>query len=226
MSDNVHDGHRERLKTRFIKEGNFDNFEPHNIMELLLFYAVPRKDTNEIAHRLLNKFKTVDNVLNADYDELVKIKGVGAHTATLIKLIPPLCSVYFNKTGEDKIVLNNRVQTNEFFIKKYIGIAVEKVYVLCMDSGDTVIDGKFLFEGSIHSSNIDTRVLIDYVLKNKSAGVIIAHNHLTREAKISNDDVIATSYVKNALKMIGVRLVDHVIVSENESICLSSEGYL
>ncbi len=226
MSTNVHEGHRERLKNRLLKQGNFENFEPHNILELLLFYSVPRKDTNEIAHELLKRFGSINQVFSADFEELITVKGVGAHTATLIKMIAPLCSVYFNEKTEDKVTFNSRSQMHEFFVSKYIAVTIEKIYVLCVDSSNKVIDGKFLFEGSVHSSTIDTRILIDYVLKNKAAGVIIAHNHPCGEAKISNDDVIATTYVKNALKLVGVQLIDHVIISNNESCFFSMQGYL
>ena len=91
---NLHEGHRQRLKERFIKNGLSD-FEDHNVLELLLFYSVPRSDTNELGHKLLKKFGSLSNVFDAPVDELCKVEGIGLHSATLIKLIPELCNLYY-----------------------------------------------------------------------------------------------------------------------------------
>ena len=97
--DNLHRHHRLRLKNRFLRSG-LDDFEPHNVLELLLFFAVPQGDTNELAHVLLNKFGSISDVFAAPYSELIKIKGVGDHTATMLKLMPELFKVYIKERTE------------------------------------------------------------------------------------------------------------------------------
>ena len=131
MNDNVHSGHRERLKKRFIDNG-FDNMEDHEILELLLFYAIPRKDTNELSHRLIDHFGSISSVFDASISSLIEVKGVSNNTAILIKMIPGISSVYeYNKHQTDKPV--NIDMICKLLLKKYIGIDNEVIYLTLLD---------------------------------------------------------------------------------------------
>ena len=121
MEKGVHDGHRQRLKEEFLAKGFDENTPPHKIMEMLLFYSIPRKDTNEIAHNLVNRFGgTVSGVLDASVEELVKVDGVSHHTAALIKLMVPIVRCYLTEKNEKKNIYSNIDEVCDFLVQKYI----------------------------------------------------------------------------------------------------------
>ena len=126
---NVHEGHRQRLRDRFLKEG-LDGFAPHNVLELLLFYAVPQRDTNELAHRLLTRFGSLSGVLDADFDELCQVEGVGANVATLLKLVPGLARRYLDDYDENGVVLTTIEEVGTFLRPKFIGRNNEMIFLL------------------------------------------------------------------------------------------------
>ena len=126
---NIHAGHRDRLKRRFLREG-IEGFEEHNIVELLLFFGIPFKDTNSIAHNLLKKFGSIKNIFDAPIDEIVRVDGVGEHAATLLKLIPQLCRIYLEqKELNESEDVNNVEKLGRMLINKYVGVNVETVYI-------------------------------------------------------------------------------------------------
>lgn len=130
MNKNPHSGHRARLRDRFRREGyDLDHFEPHNILELMLFYCAPQKDTNELAHLLIDEFGSISGVFDAPYEELVKVSGVGEYTATFIKTIPALFRVYETDRLKDEAVLDSAQAARRYFIPKFIGRTEELVYV-------------------------------------------------------------------------------------------------
>ena len=100
-----HEGHRQRLKNRFLTEG-LDSFETHNILELLLFYSIPQRDTNGIAHKLLDTFGSLKGVFEADFEELIKIDGIKENTATLLKLIPEVARAYFHEEMDEQKIFD------------------------------------------------------------------------------------------------------------------------
>ena len=124
MTYNPHKGHRDRLKKRFLQSG-IDDFEDHNKLELLLFYAIPQKDTNPIAHELLDTFGSLSNVLDAPFEELIKVKGISESSAVLLKLIPPLSRSYLNDKYKNGFVINSTEQAGEFLMPKFIGLTTE-----------------------------------------------------------------------------------------------------
>ena len=133
----IHDGHRQRLKDRFLSQG-LSGFEPHNILELLLFYSIPRSDTNEIAHRLLNEFKTVSGVFEASVEDLCRIKGVSMHTATLIKLIPEISYVYNIDKTKDIEIVTDTARAGRYFVPRFSGKTYEEVHVMLLDDKNKI----------------------------------------------------------------------------------------
>ena len=135
----MHTNHRERLKKRFLTEG-LDHFEPHNVLELLLFYAIPQKDTNELAHALIERFGSLSEVFDASFEELITVPGIKEHSATLIKMIPSLARQYMvDKNGNTERLMTVE-KLGEYFVNKYIGVNVETVYLLLLDNKYEVIE--------------------------------------------------------------------------------------
>ena len=161
-----HEGHRQRLKNRFLQEG-LENFEKHNVLEILLFYAIPQRDTNDIAHELLNTFGSLKGVFEADYTELLKVKGVKENTATLIKLIPEIAREYMFEEISEERVFDTAEKIGKYFVRKYIGEVNEVVYLMLLDNGFKLLDVCRIHEGSVNSANISPRKIMNQIIQPK-----------------------------------------------------------
>lgn len=220
----LHDGHRNRLKNRFLNEG-LTNFEDHNVLELLLFYSIPRSDTNEIAHELLNKFGSLHGVFEAGMEDLMSINGISRHSAVLIKMIPELFVVYGRDKVRDIQKINSSDDAKQFFIPRFYGKVREEVQLVLLDDKMNIIKWVKIYEGSVNSANVPIRKIVEIAIENRATNVIIAHNHPTGLILPSKDDLRATAKVREALALVDIKLLDHVIVSDNEAASLKDSGY-
>ena len=220
----LHDGHRNRLKNRFLNEG-LTNFEDHNVLELLLFYSIPRSDTNEIAHELLNKFGSLHGVFEAGMEDLMSVNGISRHSAVLIKTIPELFVVYGRDKVRDIQKINSSDDAKQFFIPRFYGKVREEVQLVLLDDKMNIIKWVKIYEGSVNSANVPIRKIVEIAIENRATNVIIAHNHPTGLILPSKDDLRATAKVREALALVDVKLLDHVIVSDNEAASLKDSGY-
>ena len=211
---NVHKDHRERMKSRFLS-GGLDGFDPHNVLELLLFYSIPQRDTNVIAHRLIDKFGSLSAVFDATYEELISVDGISEHSATLIKLIPALLNRYSADKNREKLNVSSLDKAGEYLVNRYAGIDVETVFLMLLDNKNDLIDCVKIHEGSVNSSAITTRVLVETALYKRASSVILAHNHPRGIALPSSDDLFTTRTVKNAFDAVGVDMLAHIIVANN-----------
>ena len=213
--ENLHTDHRKRVRERFLKEGGLESFAPHNIMELLLFYSIPQRDVNEIAHELINAFGSVSRVIDADFDELIKVNGVKENTATLMKLVQALVRYYVIEKSNCACALDTREKIGEYLVAWYMGITVEIVVLLCLSNSGELIHLAEIHRGSVNSAGVSMRKIAEIALAKNAAAVVLAHNHPNGVTLPSSDDINTTRSVENALNMIGVTLVDHYIVAEN-----------
>jgi DNA repair protein RadC len=209
----MHEQHRKRMKERFLREG-IENFEPHNVLELLLFYSIPQKDTNETAHRLIEKFGSLSAVFEAPFSELIKVDGVKEHSATLIKLIPELAKRYVSESsGFCGTFVPTADDAGKYFKAKYIGATKEIVYLLLLDNKYKVLDCVKIHEGSVNSSAITMRKLIEAAIEKKAAFAVLAHNHPGGLALPSSDDIFTTRETARAFELIGVNFIAHILVA-------------
>lgn len=220
MSQYDHSGHRSRMKQRFLKDLNFDNFEPHNILELVLFYSIPRRDTNELAHRLIDRFGSLSAVLDAPVDELIKEDGISENTACLLKMFIPLARAYNNDKYNEKTVLDTPDKISDFLLAQYIGYQDEVLSLISMDNCCRVLSYDIVVRGTNNHVAADTRRMIEILLRSGASSAILAHNHPGGFALPSLGDIKATRNVNFALKNIGVRLLDHYIIAADECISL------
>lgn len=213
----IHDSHRMRIRERFKNHG-LDSFEDHQVLELLLFYSIPRMDVNELAHRLINTFGSFHGVFDAPLEELKKVKGVGDNTAALLKLIPQLARRYMisreNMSG--RVVLTGSSDAGRYIVPFFQSERDEVVYIICLDNSGRVISCKPVFRGNLNSAAVSIRKLVEHILRENAAGVIMAHNHISGSSKPSKEDIETTSAVSKALKAVEIRLVDHIIVAGGE----------
>ncbi len=219
----IHDGHRAKMRQRFLK-GGLENFADHEALELLLYYAIPRRDTNPIAHALMERYGSLSAVLAAPVDDLKKVEGVGESAAVLLKMIPQLTQKA--RLAETERVLNSSDRAGTFLLELLAGQTHEVVYVLCLDRKGKLITYKRLGEGGISSAGLDIRKLVECAILSSASAVILAHNHPSGIALPSNDDFTATDRAREALKNIDVQLADHIIVADGDFVSLADSGYL
>lgn len=219
----THDGHRQRLKTEFLARP--DSFPDHKLLELLLFYANPRSDTNPLAHELLNHFGSLAGVLDATPEELQKVKGVGEHAAVLFKAAKELSGRYLTaRTQMDDIARNTR----DYFAllqPYFFGARNERLCLLCMDGKGKVLGIRKLGEGNVNAVNITTRLIAEAALSLNAAAVVLAHNHVSGIAFPSGDDIATTESLAPFLARMGVELVDHLIFVDDDMVSLRDSGF-
>jgi DNA repair protein RadC len=221
----IHEGHRDRLKTRFLNEG-LDSFTPVQVLELMLFYSIPRQDTNEIAHRLIKEFGSFSQVLEADVEELVKVDGVGKNTATLLKLLPEVGRYYgVDRSKMVDIPLTTIEQCGEYLRPFFRGRCNETVFLLCLDAKCKVLGCRMVGEGSINSAAVPIRRVVEIALAAKATSVVLAHNHPSGIALPSNEDCITTKRIAAALSTVEVLLTDHLVIADDDYVSMVQSGW-
>ena len=221
----IHDGHREKMRQRFLK-GGLENFADHEVLELLLYYAIPRQDTNPIAHALMERYGALSAVLNAPVEDLKKVPGIGESAAILLKLAPQVYSRARLADAEQETVLNTVSRVGAYLLERFSGERNEVLYQLCLDRKGRLLACKRLGEGGVTNVDLNVRLLMENAILTSASVVILAHNHPSGVALPSDDDRAATKRAKDALDTIGVKLVDHIIVADGDFVSMEQSGYL
>jgi len=207
-----HSGHRQRMKERFLHEG-IDKFSDYQVLELLLFFGVPYKDTNGLAHTLLDRYGTLSGVLNADYYELKEIKEMGAHASLLVSLIPALAQRYSRDRWRGKPQIANTNDAGMYSASLFVNEVYEAFYMICLDSQNRVVMPVRMSKGTINEAMIYPRLIVENALRHKAAMVILAHNHPGGSTDPSSADIEITKKLAAALAVITVGVMDHIIVA-------------
>ena len=210
---NVHKGHRDRLKRKFL---NADNLEQHEALEVLLYYALPQKNTNQIAHELLRKFGSLAGVFEAEMSDLMKVDGIKEHAATLIKLQTALFRMYLQDKYEIKNIKLTPENAGKYIINLFYGYTFERLYAIMLDAEFRVISPVKISDGTNNSSPVYPRDIIKSALETNAVNVILAHNHPNGLLIPSAADIKVTKIVDKALSFINVCLIDHIIVADNK----------
>ncbi len=213
MSECLHDGHRARLRARFQKEDG-GAFESHELLELLLFYAIPRRDTNALAHRLLERFLTLDGVLSASIDDLMKVDGVGLNAATYIKAINALHRAREQEQRKSYHRYDTVAKIKDFLIPLFSGYGEEHLYMLLFDAKMRMLDCVLLAEGSNCTLTVNVRQMLKIALDKNASSVILAHNHPDGLALPSQRDVLSTSNYIASFDVLGITLLQHYVVAD------------
>lgn len=221
----IHQGHRERLKNRFRQEG-LDNFDEIQVLELLLFYAIPQKDTNPIAHALLDRFGSLAGVLEAPTTDLEQVPGIGAHASTLIALITAAARFYQVRRASTAKILTTVEQCGNYLVPQFFGRRDETVCVLCLDAKCKVLSCRMFGEGSADSTGVPIRNIVAYALSLNASTVVLAHNHPSGIALPSEQDVSVTRLLDAALRAVDIVLADHIIVADGDFVSLVQSGLL
>ena len=213
------EGHRQRTKDRFRKEG-LDGFGEVHALELLLFYAIPQRDTKPLARALLDRFGSMPLVLEATPEELMSVKGVGENVATYLKLVLAAGRYYTQRKAECMETLRTAREYIEYVKSLFVGEHNEVVYLVCLDAGCKVLRCQRIGEGSVTSAHVPIRRVAEVAMGTRASSVILAHNHPSGYATPSLEDRDTTEQLASALAVLGITLVDHVIVGQKDAVSL------
>ena len=223
MSQSIHTGHRQRMKERFLSEG-LDNFTDIQVLELALFYCIPQKDTNPIAHALLDHFGSLSQVLEASPAELQKVDGIGKNTATFLHLITQIGRYYLVDRVQRVEILSTIEACGRYLVPRFFGRKVETVFLLCLDAKCKVLCCKEVGEGSVNSAGISVRRIVETALGANATSVVLAHNHPCGMALPSPEDIQTTRRVAAALNTVEIILADHIVVADDDFISMRESG--
>ncbi len=221
----LHKDHRQRMKSNF-RETGLNGFQDHNILEMLLFYAIPRVDTNEIAHRLINTFGSLHNVFDADISELQKVDGVGIEAATLIKFFPEVFKAYEMSRNSDKEpILDSKSAIRA--LEGFFTAANEEIFVALFLDGRGVPRRNMVISQHMNDEvGIDLSIILKIAVIEGSKAIVVGHNHTNGFAIASSNDIDFTKKLSQRCAQLDIALCDHVIFSKNEHYCLSDYKHL
>lgn len=220
----IHDGHRKRLKKRFLEQG-LDGFTDIQVLELLLFYAVPRRDTNPIAHELLDKFGSLHQVLDAPMQRLMEVNFITENAAVLLKLAPAMLRYYQVDKIQEEMPLVTIQACGDYLKQFFIGKKNETVYLLCLDAKCKVLACRQVGEGDVNSANVPIRRVVEIALAEGASTVVLAHNHPSGIAIPSTEDIATTRRTAAALNAVDVILADHIVVADDDYVSMVQSGY-
>lgn len=226
MDKNIHDGHRERVKKKFLEHGFSDATPKHEILELILFFSVPRKDTNELAHQLLKKFGSLSGVLNASASELTKFPNITENTVALFKVIMEAARIYNTEGVSKSTVFTSVEEIGTYLLGRFAGITEEQFAVVSLDNKGKFIAYDVLSKGDIRAVGVSSRKVIEVMLERRAGMVVLAHNHPGGVALPSDVDIETTKRIGEALSHIGVRLFDHIVIADGDFVSFKQSRQL
>ncbi|NLM16165.1 MAG: DNA repair protein RadC [Candidatus Riflebacteria bacterium] len=209
---NINEGHRERLKLRFDQAG-FDGFAEHEILEMMLFFAIPRRDTKPIAKLLLNEFKDLNGVISATSHQLKKIKGIGKESARFLTCLREFCS-YINRTSalREEAEITGSSALIQYLRTKMTRLIHEEFRILYLNIKNIIIKDEVLSEGTESQTAVYPKKIVKRALELGASGIIVAHNHPAGSLKPSRADILVTRKIKEAAEPLDILLLDHVII--------------
>ena len=206
----IHAGHRERIRER-LRTAGLGAFSEHEVLELLLTYAIPRVDVNPLAHDLIETFGSLNDVLNADESELLQVKGMGKNAALLLTMMPQLMRRYEMGMQRERPVILTLADAKRYCAPLFIGAGEEQIYMICLDQAGHVLHRTLLYTGTVNQVSLPPRTVVETALRHHAHAVILAHNHPSGIPDPSQADLDVTCRIGTALYMIGIKLVDHLI---------------
>ena len=218
-------GHRERLRARY-RVGGEAMLQDYELLELLLTFAIPRRDTKFLARKLLERFGNLARIIEADPARLEEVEGLGPHAATLISLVRPFAARFLKDPPGAKIHPRSIADVSAYFRAKLKGLGDEEVHVAFVNARNAVTGTECLQRGTVDQSVVYVRKVIERALANKASGFILAHNHPSGDATPSDHDRQFTQAVKAAAASVGLRLLDHLIIGDSTPFSFRTNGLL
>lgn len=221
----LHKNHRKRMRNRFMQT-KFEGFADHEILEFLLFFSIPRCDTNPIAHRLLDKYKTLANVFEADPASLAQIEGMGENSAVFLSMIPSLCQAYEISKRTKGTLLEDSTASGQYAVTMFKDAIEERFGLICLDSHRRVHWSGIIATGTIDRIDAYPRLVVNEILNHNATTVIFAHNHPHGSLVPSEADKAATRVLIETLRALDIRVLDHIIVSNGRYYSMTEAGVI
>lgn len=212
--NNIHVGHRERLKKQYITNGAHTMTDIQQL-ELLLFYAIPQKDTNPIAHALLTKFGNIKNVLNANVRDLCTVEGIKESTATFLKLVSNMATIC--STPKEGELVGTSAAAKKFCSKFYVGVNLEQFHVVCVSKDNKVIGTKMIRSGTTDEIKIDIRDITEFAISINCNRIIVSHNHPNGNSTMSDEDCRFTYSLICSCLLNSIEVLDHIVVGKDSA---------
>lgn len=220
-----HLGHRDRLKARFVRAG-IDGLHDYEALELLLFYALPRKDVKPLAKELLKRFGSLRGVLDADCEALQAIPGIGRHTAVLFGIVREVASRSLRQRAEEREQISSTKELIDYCLASMGGLKDEHFAVICLDARNRIIEVETVQEGIVNQAVVYPRKVLEKALAHKASAIILVHNHPSGHVRPSDADIRLTRVLQDAARVMDIALHDHLIVGANRFFSFREEGLL
>ena len=211
--DHLHQAHRQRLRERYEATG-FEGFSQHEVLELLLFYAIPRRDVNPLAHRLIRRFGSLSKVMDAPIDELTAVDGIGPAAAQYLKIFPDITRLYLIDRQVSAKTLDTHRKVRDFLQPHFAGLSHERLYVLLLDNGLHPLACECISEGTIAAVRTSFREITELAIKYRATAVILAHNHPGGVPHPSEADKALTLSLGQFLEALDISLIEHFIFTD------------
>ncbi|MBR3494302.1 MAG: DNA repair protein RadC [Clostridia bacterium] len=221
----VHAGHRRRLRQRYLEEG-LEAFEPHQVLELLLHFAIPQRDTNPIAHALLDRFGSLKGVLEASPEQLMTVQGMTETSATLVSLMIPMFRRYSLAAAEEQPRVESTVQSKALGLALLAGKRTEHFYVICLGANRRILGRQLIAEGTVTEVSAYPRLVVETAFNLNAQSVILCHNHPDGLCEPSAEDLALTHRLDTLLGELGIQLLDHVIVARDQACSMAERKEL
>ena len=213
--ENLHKGHRSRMRTKYLMSGA-DSMPTHELVEMLLYYCIPQKDTNELAHQLLDRFGSLEGLLSASTDEMSSVSGIKESASVLISLVNELNRRREIEKAAPPKVFDDEAVIGEYLVALFHNVSVERFYVILLDNSMRHIETVCISEGSVNANEFNVRRIVEQAFFRHASNVIIAHNHPGGRVIPSMSDVDATRDLNAALSLMGINLVEHFLVADEK----------
>lgn len=221
----AHDGHRTRMREKIEKTG-LDPLADHEVLEFMLFPFVPRRNTNETGHALMDKFGSFADVFNADLADLEKVPGMTHNAALFFSVMPEIIRRYIVSVAKKRPRLSGRRAVRDYIGKEMFGMPVEAACAAALDAQDGLIKFERLAVGTGDGVDLTVRAVVEFVLRTNAVSVVIAHNHPSGNARPSQGDYDITLEISDVLGSLGVRLADHIVYAGTESFSFEENGLI
>lgn len=219
------EGHRKRLREKFVKSG-LKGFHDYEIIELLLSLGTPRKDCKQQAKEAIKRFKTLRGVLEAPPEELQQIDGIGTHSAFGIKLVQEVAREFLKEKIIDKPIYKSAQEIFDYLYHSMRDLKTEVFKVLYLNSQNQIIETADLFEGTVNSSSVSPRDVVESAIKNNAVALIFVHNHPSGNPEPSKSDKELTRDLVYAGSIMQIRVLDHIIIGNNRYFSFAGEGLI